>query len=388
MNIDQSGAEDLVRDVLGAKAAEAVATLGVEDVARSAAARRHHSARRRVLLAAAAVVLVVGGPAAILLRPEAGTPGPAGSPTPTGPESTSPTPSPAKVGLDSVPLGDPPRVAFVRDGAVHEPDGSTTKLPDGADDVVGFTPYHGGWIVLDSVGGLTQYDNTGAIVRQGGQESALAVSADLMRTAYLLDGHVYVGISSGMGEGEVDHRVGVAGLAGFLGERVVCNTAHGAVAIDDAGHETAIPGLSAVDAISPAGDLVEGPIDDSGGIRVVSAADGRSLWTKPGWFGAQFSPDGRHLAAYRTSTGGEFESVAILDARNGKTVATSETPGIQALPAPPTAWEDASHLLIPYRGGSSWALLRLSADGAVSRATDVVTDESLDTAPFVFTALP
>jgi hypothetical protein len=100
-----------------------------------------------------------------------------------------------------------------------------------------------------------------------------------------------------------------------------------------------------------------------------------------------FSPDGRYLAAYQSATGGELETVAILDARSGAIVATSVTPGVQALPAPPAAWEDDDDLLIPYRGGSSWALLRLAPDGSVDRASQVVKSPA-DAPPFEFAVRP
>jgi hypothetical protein len=385
--------EDLLRTTLGEKAQIAQSTLTLDDVRRDADARRRHSGRRTTLSVAAAVLIAVGAPTAFLLRPTSDEPSPAPSPTPSISTSASPSPSQTPTqsasGLEEVPRGADPKIPYLLDHVIHEPDGSTSRLPAGADDVVRFTPYHGGWIVLDSVGGLTQYDSTGNVLRQGGQDSAIVVSADQLQTAFGFKGHIYVGISSGMGDGEVDHPTdGNAGLVGFLGDRVVYNSGGLVQASDDAGAVTVIPGLSSADATSPDGDLVAGRSADDSAIQVVSASSGRVLWTKPGWFSADFSPDGKHLSAYRTSTGGEFETVAILDARTGDVVASSDAPGIQALPAPPTAWDDDQHLLIPYRGGSSWALLRLSTGGRVVRATDVVTDTSLDTPPFVFEARP
>ena len=40
---------------------------------------------------------------------------------------------------------------------------------------------------------------------------------------------------------------------------------------------------------------------------------------------------------------------------------------------PPTAWDTDGSLLIPYRGGDDWAVLRLRTDGTMTRATPVLT---------------
>lgn len=378
--------EDLLRETLRAKAYDAPHGPSLDHIRRRATRR---TARRRVLVGlAAAAVVAITVPTALLLRPSDG-PGPAPSPSPsltTSPSSGVPTP----IGLETIPRGADPRVTYLQEGVVHGPDGSTSRLPAAATDVVAFTPYHGGWIVLDSVGGLTQYDNTGAEVRRSHDgESALAVSPDLMRTAFQLGGKILVGISSGMGEGETTHAVDPhARLVGFLGDRVVYAAGGTVRVVDDVGQESVVPGLSQAWATSPDGDLVAGSGADQGdSIRVVSVSTGQVLWNRAGWFAAAFSPDGRYLAAYRTATGGDFETVAILDAHTGAVVATSRTPGLPALPSPPTAWEAGDRLLIPYRGGSSWALLRLSAGGAVDRATEVVTGTS-ETAPFAFARQP
>lgn len=379
--------EQLLREALAAKATEASVDLTLDDIRRDATRR---TSRRRVVVAlAAAAVVAVVVPTAVLTRPGNGDPTPAPSPAPSQTNRTSPSPAPG-TRLDAIPRGADPQIPYLQGGVVHQPGGTTSRMPASASDVVAFTPYHGGWIVLDSVGGLAQLDNTGAEVRRSRQgEAALAVSSDLMRTAFQLGGNILVGISSGMGQGETPHAVGLhARLVGFLGDRVVYNAAGTVRAVDDAGKETVVPGLTQARATSPDGDLVAGSGADDNSIRVVSVSQGRALWTKSGWFCAAFSPDGRYLAAYRTATGGELETVAILDARTGEVVTTSDTLGVQALPAPPTAWEDDQHLLIPYRGGSSWALLRLATSGHVDRATDVVESPSQDMPPFVFAARP
>ena len=390
MNTHDDDTERLLRGALQDKAEAAESTLTFDDVRRGAEVRRR-TGRRTGVLVAAAVLVAVGTPTAFLLRPGDDQP----SPTPSPSLSTNPTPTPSSTatdqpasrGLSTVPRGPRPGIAYLLDGVVHEPDGSTQALPAAATDVVRFAPYHGGWIVLDSVGGLAQYDNTGHVVRQGGQESALAVSADQLQTAFLFEGHLYVGISNGMGDGEVDVTVGdAAHLIGFLRDRVVYSLSGHLYTVDGNGNRTVLPGASLADAASSNGDLLVGRVD--GGSKVVAASTGRVLWTDPQWFAGPFSPDGRYLAAYQTATGGEFETVAILDARTGAVVARTQLDGIEVLPdVPPAAWDTDDSLLIPYRGPGAWAVLRLATDGTMTRATRVFGG-SPDGGRLVFTARP
>jgi hypothetical protein len=347
--------EELLRETLSGRASRATAALTLDDIRRGAAAQQRSHWRTAAGIAAAAAVLV-GVPAALYLRPgsEAPSPTPSPSVSPSVSPSRTPTTAPTSPGLASIPRGKDPGVTYLRDGVVYEPDGSTTRLPTGATDVVDFTPYHGGWIVLDSAGGLAQYDHTGSVVLRSQEgEAALAISPDQLRTAYQVGGHLRVGISTGMGDGESDLSVvGLnARLVGFLGDRVVYNADHSVRAVDEASRESVVRGLTWADAASPAGDLVAGRGQDGSGLEVVSADTGR-----------------------------------VLDAQTGAVVANGGTLGLQALPQPPTAWEDHD-LLIPYRDGSSWALLRLSPSGSVHRASEVV-ESSADAPPFVFAARP
>ena len=368
--------EDVLRQALRSKADEARIDLAPGDIAHGAARSRRVARRRALVTIAAAAVVAVVVPTAVLLRPTGEEPSPAPSPSVSGSSGPTPTPSPtaASSGLATVPRGPRPHVAYLLDGTVHQPDGSTQRLPVKATDVVSLAPYHGGWIVLDTMGGLTQYDNTGRVVRQGGSDSALAVSADQMQTAFLLQGHLRLGISSGMGNGETDIAVGdTAHLIGFLGDRVAYSVSGQVRTVDGTGKVTVLPGVRLSDGASAEGDLLAGRTDN-GGTAVVSASSGRVLWTDPRWFPGTFSPDGRYLVAYQSATGGEFETVGILDARTGALVAQNRLDGVQALPAvPPVAWDSDDSLLIPYRGGSEWALLRLGTDGTMTRATPVLT---------------
>ena len=391
--------ENLMRDTLRAKADEAVATITLEDVRRDARRRQARTRRRTGALVAAAVAVVVGAPVVITLRSDDSAVQPAPSPTAPAPTSVPSTPTPsetsssdrARLGLEAISRGRDLAIPWIAEGAIHVPGGADVPLPAGTWE--SFTSYHGGWLLSGSEG-LVQLDGTGRTATIGPTSSRIAVSADGTRTAFHADGAVHVGITSGMGDGETllftrSLDAGMRAPLGFLsGGRVVCQCLRDHVfVLDDRPSISVVPGLARASASTESGDLVAGASDEGNAV-VVSAPNGKVLWAKAGWTLGSFSPDGEYVAAYQSATGGEFETVAILDARTGKVVATARTPGIQALPAvPPSAWEDDDDLLIPYRGGSTWALVRLSSDGKVERASDVV-ESPAGAMPFVFSARP
>jgi hypothetical protein len=365
--------EDVLRDALRAKAGDAIADLTFEEIRRNARTQQRRTTRRTALLVAAAVAVAVGVPTAYLLRPSNNEPAPAPQPT------QSPTASPSATaaadhGLAAIPRGADPTVAYFRDGLVHEPDGSTTHLPGEATDVVEFTPYHGGWFVLDSVGGLVQYDSSGAVVLRSHQEGAsLAVTPDQMRTAFLVDNHIRAGISTGMGEGESDLQVGAgASMAGLIGDdRVVYNSASGVVASDFAGRATILHGLSSAFATSAGHNLVGGVAPDGTSGRVVSADTGGTLWTSA-WQPMAFSPDGRYVAASLFSENSDTTDVAILDAQSGSVVSRLSLTDRHLSQAGPLTWEQSDGaLLVDVQDAHGQAVLRIGRDGTVTRATDV-----------------
>lgn len=385
--------EDLLRATLAEKAAEGAVDLTFSEIRDAGARRRGQIRRRRVGYLAAAVVAVVAAPAGVLVlagRDHAGPPTPATTtsitPTPT-PSGTS-TPSPTLAGLDAVRRGADAKVTYLHDGVVHQPDGSTSRLPQAAQDVVDFTPYHGGWIVLDSAGGLVLYDNTGSVAeRSDSGEPALAVSADQLSTAYQVGDHIKIGISTGMGDGTTSLPIpNGARLVGFVGgDRVVYDSPSGVVVRDPAGASTTLSGLSGADATSAGDDLVGGTAKDGTSGRVVSSSTGKTLWTSS-WQPRAFSPDGRYVVAV-LAPDSEATDVAILDGRSGSLVSRVSLAdlGVSQLGRP--IWEDSDGAaLIGVEDAHGQALLRLDTAGRVTRATNIVP--AADAPAWIFAAQP
>ena len=363
--------EDLLRSTLREKATEAHSTLTLDDVRRDAAANRRRSTWRRVALVAAAAAIATGVPTALLLRPTGENPSPASSPSPT--ISTSSAPAPAQT-LERIPRGADPKISYVFDGVVHQPDGNTSRLPAGATDVTQFTPYHGGWLVIDSGGGLVQYDNTGKVERRSSSgDSAVAVSLDRTETAFQSDDHIVVGIGSGMGAGEVDHSIRAkgGGLVGFLRGGVVYNSQPGAIrVVGDTGKETRVENLETADATSWIGGLVSGSTDGWTRGRVVSTESGRVLWTSADWLPQKFSSDGRYVAA--VPVGEEAHELAILDSRTGAVEATYSLDPMDASLSCPMSWDgETDAVLFCVTTPNGEAVLRLDSHGAVTRASAV-----------------
>lgn len=399
-------AEELLRSTLHANARDARDTLTFEEIRRSAGERRRHTGRRTAALAAAAVVVAVGAPTAFLLRPTGEEPSPApspslsASPSPTPTRATSPTQAPTKTRsiLEGIRRGPDVGIPWISQDVIHAQAAGDIPLPAGTGRWSAFANYHGGWL-LASDAGVWQLGGDGHVEPVGQSGGGIVVSSDGMQTAFLANDAVRIGITTGMGEGEnviPFQSPDPTGPFGFLsGGRVACNGLKGQVVLlDPSGPSKVVSGLSRASASTDNGDLIAGTtVDDDGTAAVVSAASGKTLWTKPHWVTGKFSPDGRYLAAYRTETGGEFETVAILNARTGEPVATSD-PSIRALPdlaaqdlASGTAWDDDGSLLIPYRDGQSWAVLRLGTDGRTTRATDVFEGTPYD-AGLLFAARP
>jgi hypothetical protein len=382
--------EQLLRDTLAARAGEASVDVTLDDIRHGANRRRSRSRRRALVVLAAAAAVAVGIPAAILLRPAGDevSPTPSPSPSPTATSSASPWPE----GLDGITRGKDPQVAYLHGHQVHQPDGTTTRLPDGSSFVAAFTPYHGGWLLLDDVGGLREYDNAGALVlRSTTGEAALAVSGDQMRTAFVYGGHLHVGIATGMGQGETDLPVGSARLVGFLGDSVVLNGYPDSPHVVDpaTGRSTLVRGLESVWATAAGGDLVGGTIAGDQHGRVVSASSGKTLWTGD-WVPEAFSPDGSHVVAVPVSSLNEPDTVAILDARSGAVVSQLHLAGRELAQNEKAVWEpDGNAVLLGVREtqGAQQAVLRLDLRGTVTLATDPALSND-ETPAWIFATQP
>ena len=370
--------EELLRDALRAKALDAATDLTVDDIRRDAAAQRRRSLWRTAGGLAAAAAVLVGVPAALYLTSGNDTPSPAPSP------SISPTVSPSSTptGLAAIPQGKDPQVTYLHDGVVHLFGGGTARLPAGAPtDVTEFTPYHGGWLVLDSIGGLEQYDNTGAVVKRSTRQGAvgLALSSDQLRTVYQVDNRIENGIATGMGDTGASMRVPAGSrLVGLVvGDGVVYNSPSGVILSSPFGASRLVPGLSTADATASGADLVGGLAPGQKSGRVVDIT-GHIQWTLS-WKPAAFSPDGRYVAAVFEAAG-QTADVAILDARSGHVVSRVSLADRGLVQLGPLVWEESdSAVLFQVQDDTNHAIVRLGADGELTRASDV---EPLTRQPF------
>lgn len=347
-----------------------------------------------VAVAALAVVLLgrhLSGPSAGQVTQRSPSPSTSTGPGPSASPSRQSATSPA---LSAVAPGSPPRVSYAVGHTVHLPDGSTAALPSGSGRVAEFTPYAGGWLVV-SGGTLRRFDGRGQLLMSGSGGS-LAVSLDGTVTAFLVEGRLHVGPSRGVaGVESVEPVHAAAGaLAGFLHDGgIVYDSSEGrvrALGRDAKGNrvDRTVSNLAGATATSYVGDLVAGRISEGAG-RVVSASSGQTSWTAPGWQLLAFSPDGRYVAAANSPTGGDYGAIGILDAHTGKVKSSMALLGNGLSVDGAVAWEDDDSLLFPAYEQSkrTWAILRLSLDGTVHRATDVTRSPG-DRPPFVFATRP
>ncbi len=401
MRIEQSGAEDRLRDALQTKATEAAAGLTFEDIRRSAAASQRHTRRRAtvVVVAAAAAMVVAAVPTAVLLHADDTSPTPPlGTPTatPSGPTTptTSPTPDPRPQAgahfLRRLPESADPSITYLFGTTIHLASGGTTPLP-GPSEVAAIAAYHGGWLVGDGVmPGIRWYDNTGALKLTGVGAYQIAVSPDGMRIAFQYESKIHIGIASGMGEGEqivpVSNSVD-ASPAGFL--------RGGALVYTDAGHVRTDQPISAsvpttmvqADAVS-ADDLVAGEDGARRGM-VWSARTGKTLWSASEWVVSAFSADGRYAAATSNRADGT-SGLAILDAQTGEVLSHHDFGADEIVGAYGAVFDrDGSVLLSVADGQENRAVLRLTPDGKLTRATPVLpNDLQRDPLNVVFAAGP
>jgi len=366
------------------------------DMARIVHRARGIRRRRRtaVTALAAAAVAVVAVPTALTLGggPQAGnTPGPAHSGTATAsvpqtpqttptttPPPTPPTspasPTPTAQPLSDIPMGSPLEVTYLHDGTVHYAGGGTAQLPGDPKGVSGFTPYHGGWLVVDEdANTITQYDNAGKVVRSG-HNGALAVSGATTQTAYQMDSTIRIGTPMGEGEQTVPAHTG--GLVGLLSSGVVYNDGK-VMLTDGSGKTRQVQGLVYAQTTYVPGDLVGGFVSDGHGTGpveggVVSAKTGAVLWHNE-WLPLAFSQDGKYVAAVPAGDNGDSGAVAILDAAKGTVVAQMPLVDNRRYLHDRTVLfgQDDSALFPVDDNSGRETVVRLATDGTVTRATPI-----------------
>lgn len=338
---------------------------------------RRHRRQGLAALTAAAVAAVVVPVSLALNQGEGPVPGPAGhghSPEPT-PTQTA-APAPRYGSLDSIPRGKDAAVTYLTlDGTVHSP-GGTSKLPGTPADVSTFSVYHGGWLVEDQRPGITQYDNSGQIVRTG-KGGSIALSADQMQTAFQIGRTVRMGIASGMSNGEQAWQVPASStLIGILpnGPVITDPNGHASILTNAGAQPMSVPKdvfvthvgggqYLAAETGTPAQGNQEGALLD--------ANTGAILWHNE-WDPRAFSDDGKYVVATPVVDNGDPSAVAILDAQTGKVIA--RTPAFKGYHGGwQIAWEGDRAVFTAYASGTREALLSLDLNGNLTRASDVVT---------------
>ncbi|MEP6816691.1 MAG: hypothetical protein ABI873_14190 [Marmoricola sp.] len=380
--------------------AESGPQIGMDRVVREVSRIR----RRRTTAAVVAAVAVVAvvAPAAVLVGrhlggPESRNVAPVG-PSPTVTTSPGPKPLSKTLSLARIAAGPAPQISYANGHTLHNPDGSTSRLPASTGRVAEFTSYHGGALVVNADDDrLLKLDGRGSVVSSG-PGGSIALTIDGTFLAYQVGARIYTGGASSMGNGNAGPGAKVdapgGALVGFLSDlSLVYNGRAGSVRTlgkDAQGNAVVgtVPGLATADATSYVGDLVAGTTSLGRG-EVVSATSGKSLWTSPEWRPLAFSTDGRYVAATSSTTVGAPQRLAILDARTGKQVTYLGLVTNGLTLGGGLAWEDDDQLLfVTYaQGKSDWAILRLAPDGTLNRASEISSAPG-DSPPFAFATRP
>ncbi len=414
--------EELLHQVLNARAEELPPGGHADLGAVRAGARRIRRRRQAVVGAAAAVVVVaVAVPVGVVWLRSGSTPdGLAARPSPVASASTVPTPTTSPSDVPTAPTsvapgvpsgsltaagissGPSPRIAYLRSGTYVRPDGTTVPLGDPA--YVAVTPYHGGFLAAANHGGtvsVDRLDTTMKVASSAPGSASFAVSIDQLQTGFFRadpQPTLYSGVASGMGQGEATLSLpeGTAATpVGFLqGDRLVYDVAgtHPQVQVTGFnGSPSVIPGLLRAVAVSGASDLVAGQLSASPGgscWAVVSASTGEALWKTCDHRLGRFSPDGRFLLAGPAYGDGLGDSsLAVLDVRDGSVVASFDRPGGSDLFVADTTWEQTGQVLAVVHESGAWRVLRLGLDGSVQAATEPVPGAETDR-PLYFAATP
>jgi hypothetical protein len=348
-----------------------------------AKARRIQRRRRlRNGVVAAVVVAVLATPFVIdsAHRPDTG-------PKPTDPSSTDANPY---VLLKNVALGDPPAVAWIDGSDYVAADGTRTTLP--LDRITSATPYRGGFLVAvtgpDLGPRVVLLDRDLRQVWRRCGQGTFAVSDGGLRTAYATGDCRSSRLLLRLGVTEVPASVSnpliadeqVQDLpveqsipAGVIGETVVVGSLPGArpLVVDFAYQPAAIRSLGEARSVDESRHLVAGQLAGRPGTAAVIDVDTDTvLWDRRGWALADFSPDGSMVLGVEIGDGTRGSGgFGVFDARTGEVLHQfGQLAGFQAQQ---TVWEDDEHLLSVTTEAASQAIVRLTLDGAIQRATPI-----------------
>jgi len=371
------------------------APLTLDDVQGKARTIRRRRAAVTTGIAAVAVLAVLLPAGLVLDAPGSQRPSPAPSPT----EAVEPTPNPDgtfPLTLD-VPEGEVPATGYLTlDGQQFVTQSGRSDLPG---HVVQIAPYDGGWVGIRA----GDYPPTGAqvVVLDADFEevsavlggSALAISGDGGRVAWVEargngDDWTVVNAPTDGGEQIRTPTRPDTQVEGFLAGDAVA-TSHFENPDDDYSYGQATPegefdaiplaGYQYVGGVSEASGLVAGQTKFLGDstcseVRRTDPAQPQLVFETCDYrLSGQFSPDGRWLIGYATYSDLGSPTLAILDATTGDPVVeyVSSRQQADAAVVHAAAWEDDDTLLAVVEQGGEQAVLRLEADGAATRVSDV-----------------
>jgi WD40 repeat protein len=331
------------------------------------------------------------------------------SPTPT-PESSSPPAAPVhtvRLSADTENHSGEPGIAYLFDGRIVRPDGSTVQTAVSLDEVAALGD---GWVGrgTDEQGRTTVYrlDANGRVAESVPSSGDLAAAPDGTLVSYATrDGRLMVlwdGPTSPaqlrtegpgqiapvevQGSGACDNPEGVGGCMVYYNQQVRDGSAT-AKSSSRHGIVQELRPFQLVADVSVDG-LVAGRLStsDTGSCSGVQSESGRMLWQTCSYTLDRFSPDGRYVLAgpaYRDGLGDSV--IAVLDARTG-TVVTEFRTGRNSFVST-SAWDtDGTVLTMLYDHG--WALMRLTPDGGVTSVSTGRIAGSPESAPIRFAARP
>jgi hypothetical protein len=341
--------------------------------------------RRTTVLAAAAAVAAIAVPGAVWLGRS-----PESSPQPSHELSSGPTSSttqqptqPPTVQLGSLSTGAKPGIDYLMGDTYVAMGGGSTTSPAFAH-AVSAALGRGGILVASPRAG-SQLSDVSLVAGQQAQalgcgSSRFAITADRVESAYWLadscvdpsgGGKLYAGPNNTMG-GSGPGGTGLPNSGpvvpiGFVEQGLVVN------ARPTSGPEVLVVGTGpAIATLSVAGgadennDVVSGQLASDPAVgAVVSAANQRSLWQKPGWVLGQFSTDGRYVLGHHPGDGSD--QYAIFDASKGTEVATLGATGH----LDQVAWDQQDSVLAVVTDGAHQAIVRFDLRGRPTLATPI-----------------
>jgi len=281
-------------------------------------------------VAKVAVLVVIGSLAVAACTGEADVSGTAlSSPSPAPPSS-----APGETTWADVPIGQAPRVPYVRGRRYITPQGKDVALPGGGHGVSDVIPFSEGVLVSDTryfegTSGLAlvkdgsrvkswpsgRHCSSGTPVATIDGRYAAWVTVRCPETLDRSIGAVHRARTDGSAEVTQPVGPGPASVVGFLGRRVVYNRGFGdgAWITDFQGHPRRVPGVDRVSAVSRSGWFVGERGERK---QVVMDADGAVRWRVRAGHLVAFSPDGTQVLALQTR-----RQISVLRARDGSEVA-------------------------------------------------------------------